>query len=75
MLLLRAEFINPHDGRPRRGYRTHLSNGSTNKPLCGCNSRAAVGDGAPARWLVVGRGNPTCSACVSIQHKLTTSKN
>ncbi len=61
--LLRAEFTNSHDGRTRRGYLSHLSDGSTNKPLCGCKNRIAVGDIVAARWLVVQGEAPTCPVC------------
>ena len=60
--LLKAEFVNPRDGKIRRGYRTHL-NDSTNKPLCGCRTRDAFNECTAARWLVVQGESPTCPQC------------
>jgi hypothetical protein len=60
--LLRAEFVSADNGKILRGYRTHL-NDSTNKPLCGCRNRIALGDTVATRWLIVQGESPTCPAC------------
>lgn len=64
--LLRPIFLNPHDGRERRGYRTHLQD-STGKPLCGIKQRSfGLGEGvAVARWEHL-TGKPTCPVCQRI---------
>ena len=63
--LVRAVFVNPHDGRERRSFRTHLQS-STNKPLCGANQRTfGCSDGVAAQWIEV-QGEMNCPVCERI---------
>lgn len=66
-LLIRPIFLNPQDGKERRGYHSHLQN-STNKPLCALSYRGfGVGkDVSITRWIEAQGTEPTCPICQRI---------
>lgn len=65
--LIRPIFLNPRDGKERRGHHSHLQN-STNKPLCALSYRGfGVGkDVSITRWIEAQGTEPTCPICQRI---------